>query len=63
MQYLRSADTLDPSADGNWRIQPVPGVALRFTSSAAAIAQLPRTPQVRLVKDNGDGSALFELMP
>ncbi|MEK8049017.1 bifunctional 2',3'-cyclic-nucleotide 2'-phosphodiesterase/3'-nucleotidase [Ideonella sp. DXS22W] len=62
VQYLRSADRLDPSADGNWRIQPVPGVSLRFTSSAAGIAQLPRTPQVRLVKDNGDGSALYELV-
>jgi len=61
MQYLRSAGTLDPSADNNWAIQPVPGVALRFSSSSAAIAQLPRYPQIKLVRDNGDGSALFEL--
>jgi len=63
MQYLRSAGTIDPSADNNWAIQPVPGVALRFKSSSAAIAHLPRYPQIKLVGDNGDGSAWFELMP
>lgn len=63
VRYLREAGTLDASADNNWRIQAVPGVKLRFLSGASAIAHLARYPQVRLVKDNGDGSALFELMP
>ena len=35
---------------------------LRFTSGAGGIAHLARNPQVRLVKDNGDGSALYELV-
>ncbi len=61
-QYMRATDTLNPDADGNWRIQPVPGVTLRFESGAGAIAHLPRYPQIRLVKDNGDGSASFELL-
>ena len=61
VQYLRSTATLDPSADNNWRIRPVPGVKLRFLSAAAGAAHLARYPQVRLVKDNGDGSALYEL--
>ena len=61
VQYLRAQKELDPSADGNWRIQPVPGVKLRFVSGAGGIAHLARHPQVRLVRDNGDGSALFEL--
>jgi 2',3'-cyclic-nucleotide 2'-phosphodiesterase/3'-nucleotidase len=63
VQYLRSAGTVNPQADGNWRIQPVPGVRLQFTSSAAGQAHLARTPQVRLLRDNGDGSALYELQP
>jgi len=63
VQYLRASGTLDPTADNNWRIRPVPGVALRFLSGAGGIVHLPRYPQVRLVKDNGDGSALFELAP
>jgi 2',3'-cyclic-nucleotide 2'-phosphodiesterase / 3'-nucleotidase len=61
VQYLQAAKRVNPAADGNWRIQPVPGVKLRFTSGAGGIAHLPRHPQIRLVKDNGDGSALFEL--
>ncbi len=63
VQYLRAAGRFDPSADGNWRVLPVPGVKLRFTSGAGGIPYLEASPQVRLVKDNGDGSALFELAP
>lgn len=63
VQYLVGRKQVDPAADGNWRILPVPGVTLRFTSGAGGIAQLARTPQVVLVKDNGDGSALYELRP
>jgi 2',3'-cyclic-nucleotide 2'-phosphodiesterase/3'-nucleotidase len=63
VRYLRDAGTLDASADNNWRIQAVPGVKLRFLSGVGAIAHLARYPQITLVKDNGDGSALFELVP
>jgi 2',3'-cyclic-nucleotide 2'-phosphodiesterase/3'-nucleotidase len=63
VMYLREKKRFDPSADGNWRLQGVPGVKLRFTAGTGAIAHLPRHPQIRLVKDNGDGSALFELDP
>ncbi len=62
-QFLQAARTVDPAADGNWRILPVPGVALRFVSGAGGIAHLARTPQVRLVQEQGDGSALYELQP
>ena len=63
LQYLRATQRIEPKADGNWRLLPVPGVKLRFTSAAAAGAHLARYPQVRLVKDNGDGTALYELAP
>jgi 2',3'-cyclic-nucleotide 2'-phosphodiesterase/3'-nucleotidase len=63
VQYLTVTGKIDPSADDNWRIQAVPGVRLRFTSGAGGIAHLARYPQVKLVKDNGDGSALYELVP
>ena len=39
----------------------MPGIKLRFTSGAGGIAHLARQPGVRLVEDNGDGSALYEL--
>jgi len=63
LQYLAAAQRVDPSADANWRIQPVPGVKLRFTAGAGGIAHLARYPAIKLVKDNGDGSALYELQP
>jgi 2',3'-cyclic-nucleotide 2'-phosphodiesterase / 3'-nucleotidase len=61
--YLASVKTFNPSADGNWKVQAVPGVKLRFTSSSAALAHLKANPQIKLLKDNGDGSAVFELVP
>lgn len=63
LEYLQSTRRIQPSADGNWRILPVPGVKLRFTGGSAALKVLARVPQVQLVKDNGDGTALFQLNP
>lgn len=63
VQYLQAARTVDPAADGNWRLQAVPGVKLRFVSGAGGITHLARYPQLRLVQDQGDGTALFELQP
>jgi 2',3'-cyclic-nucleotide 2'-phosphodiesterase/3'-nucleotidase len=63
LQYLKDTQTVNAAADGNWQVLPVPGVKLRFTSGAGGIPHLARYPQIRLVKDNGDGSALYELAP
>ena len=63
LQYLQAAGTVQPAADNNWRLLPVPGVKLRFVSGAAGQAHLAQVPQVKLVRDNGDGSALYELQP
>ena len=69
IEYLRMSDMLssnkqvNPSADGNWRIAPVPGVRLTFLSASSAQRYLPGQPTIRLIKDNGDGSALYELVP
>jgi 2',3'-cyclic-nucleotide 2'-phosphodiesterase/3'-nucleotidase len=63
VQYFRSTVEIDPSADGNWSILPVPGIRLRFISGAGGSAHLSRYPQIRLVQENPDGSALYELVP
>jgi 2',3'-cyclic-nucleotide 2'-phosphodiesterase/3'-nucleotidase len=69
VDYLRMTDMLsankqvNPSADGNWRIAPVAGVRMTFLSASAAQRYLPGHPQVHLIKDNGDGSALYEIAP
>jgi hypothetical protein len=38
-------------------------VHLTFVSASAAQRVLQFHPQLRLVKDNGDGSALYEIAP
>lgn len=69
IEYLRMMDMVssnkqvNPSADGNWRIAPVPGVRLTFLSASTAQRYLPGQANIRLIKDNGDGSALYELVP
>ena len=63
MQYLADAKTVDATADANWRVLPVPGVKLRFVSGSAGLAHLPRYLGIVLVKDNGDGTAVYELRP
>ncbi|MEN9629076.1 MAG: hypothetical protein RJA10_2303 [Pseudomonadota bacterium] len=62
-QYFAANPRFDPSADNNWRLLPVPGVKLRFLSGTPGQAHLARYPQIRAVKDNGDGSTLYELTP
>lgn len=63
VQFIKAAKVVNPAADDNWRIQPVPGVKLRFISGSGGIAHLAGQSRVQLVKDNGDGSALYELAP
>lgn len=62
IDYLAHADgSMNPSAERNWAIQPVPGVAMTFRSASVARRYLSRHPNIRLLQDNGDGSATFEL--
>jgi 2',3'-cyclic-nucleotide 2'-phosphodiesterase / 3'-nucleotidase len=61
--WLREQKTVRASADMNWRIQAVPGISLRFNSSALGAAHLARYPQIRLVRELGDGMAVYELVP
>ncbi len=63
VDYFRQVKRFDPAADGNWRILPVPGVKLRFLSGIGGATHLERYPTIRLVKDHGDGSGLYELTP
>jgi len=60
-QYLAGVKQLKSMDAPQWRVRPVPGVKLRFVSGAGGIARLPSAPDIRLVRDLGDGSALYEL--
>ncbi len=69
VEYLRMMDSVSPNksinprADGNWRIVPVPGVRMTFTSASAGQRFLKNHPQIHVLKDNADGSALYEISP
>jgi 2',3'-cyclic-nucleotide 2'-phosphodiesterase / 3'-nucleotidase len=63
VDYLASVKRFNPSADGNWSLAAVPGVRLRFVSGAGGIAYLATSAKIKLIKDNGDGSAVYELTP
>ena len=62
-QYLASAKQFNPTANNNWRILPVAGVKLRFVSGAGGLRYLANTPQITLVQERADGSALYQLNP
>jgi len=53
----------NPNADGNWKIQPVPGVAMTFLTGSGAKRYVDRHPGIKFVQDNDDGSTMFELTP
>ncbi|ATP27161.1 bifunctional 2',3'-cyclic-nucleotide 2'-phosphodiesterase/3'-nucleotidase [Chromobacterium violaceum] len=59
--YLASKKVIDLGQSRNWRVLPVAGVGLRFTTGAGALRYLPEQKQFKLVQENGDGSATLEL--
>ncbi len=65
VDYLSQSpgQTVNPSADGNWRIASIATVEPTFLSSSNAARFLAQHPGIRLVKDNGDGSATYALRP
>ena len=65
VDYLSQSpgQTVNPSADGNWRIASIATVEPTFLSSSNAARFLAQHSGIRLVKDNGDGSAVYALRP
>jgi 2',3'-cyclic-nucleotide 2'-phosphodiesterase / 3'-nucleotidase len=62
VEYLAANPKFNPSADNNWRIQSVPGISMTFVSASAAAKYLANHVNIKLLKDNGDGNALYELV-
>jgi 2',3'-cyclic-nucleotide 2'-phosphodiesterase/3'-nucleotidase len=58
---LSTGKQVNPTADGNWRIVPVPGVSLTFVSASVGVKYLANHPNIKLMKDYADGSALYQL--
>ena len=61
IEYLAANPKFNPSADNNWRIQNVPGINMTFVSASAAAKYLGNHPNIKLIKDNGDGNAVYQL--
>jgi 2',3'-cyclic-nucleotide 2'-phosphodiesterase / 3'-nucleotidase len=61
VEYLAANPKFNPSADNNWRIQNVPGINMTFVSASAAAKYLANHPNIKLIKDNGDGNAVYQL--
>lgn len=62
MRYLIDLKTVNPSADGNWRIKPLPEAAnVTFLTGPAAKDHLPASLKVVLAGDGPDGFAKYRL--
>jgi 2',3'-cyclic-nucleotide 2'-phosphodiesterase/3'-nucleotidase len=57
--YFNQQKTINPTADGNWKLTPIPGVTLLYVSSPNAQKYLP--PNATLVKTRDDGFAEYTI--
>jgi 2',3'-cyclic-nucleotide 2'-phosphodiesterase / 3'-nucleotidase len=68
VEYLKDGSKakggkVNPTADNNWRILPVPGITMTFSSAAAAAKFLPNHKNIKLLKDGADGFSTYALVP
>jgi 2',3'-cyclic-nucleotide 2'-phosphodiesterase / 3'-nucleotidase len=68
VEYLKdgskaTAGKVNLTADNNWRILPVPGITMTFSSAAAAAKFLPNHKNIKLHKEGVDGFATYALVP
>ncbi|MGL4526497.1 MAG: 2',3'-cyclic-nucleotide 2'-phosphodiesterase, partial [Aestuariivirga sp.] len=62
MRYLIDLKTVNPSADGNWRLKPLPASAnVTFLTGPAAKDHLPATLKMTASGDGPDGFAKYRL--
>ncbi|ALW88556.1 2',3'-cyclic-nucleotide 2'-phosphodiesterase [Deinococcus arenae] len=55
--YFNDQKTVNPTADGNWKLTPIPGATLLYTSSPTAQKYMPAN--ATLVKTRDDGFAEY----
>jgi 2',3'-cyclic-nucleotide 2'-phosphodiesterase / 3'-nucleotidase len=68
VEYLKAGSQsaggkINPAADNNWRILPVQGITMTFSSAAAAQKFLPNHKNIKMLRDGADGFATFALVP
>ena len=57
VKYFNEQKTVNPSADGNWKLTPIPGATLLYASSPTAQKYAPAN--ATLVKTRDDGFAEY----
>ncbi|WP_309571235.1 2',3'-cyclic-nucleotide 2'-phosphodiesterase [Deinococcus sp.] len=57
--YFNQQKTINPTADGNWKLTPIPGVTLLYASSPTAQKYLPQG--ATLVRTRDDGFAEYTI--
>lgn len=62
VRYILSKGTIEPKADGNWSLAPLPpGVEATFVTSPAATGKLPEGLKAEPAGDAGEGFAKWRL--
>lgn len=62
VRYILSKGTIEPKADGNWSLAPLPpGVEATFVTSPAAAGKLPEGLKAEPAGDAGEGFAKWRL--
>lgn len=60
--YILERETIDPSADGNWRFAALAGDPdVRFTSSMRGVDTLRRDSRIEFVRTNDDGLGRYRI--
>ncbi len=63
VRYILSKGTIEPKADGNWSLAPLPpGVEATFVTSPAAAGKLPEGLKAEPAADGGGGFAKWRLL-
>ena len=62
IDYISSNDTIDPSADNNWKFAPLPAAAkVVFESSKKAVNSIPEGSTIKYLGDGTDGFGKYSL--
>ncbi|MBX9909450.1 MAG: bifunctional 2',3'-cyclic-nucleotide 2'-phosphodiesterase/3'-nucleotidase [Beijerinckiaceae bacterium] len=62
VRHILAKKTIEPKADGNWALAPLPaGVNVTFVTSPAAAGKLPEGLKAEAAGDGGDGFAKYRL--
>lgn len=58
--YFNQQKTVNPSADGNWKLTPIPGATLLYTSSPNAQKYIPSGATLSKTRDDGFAEYLIK---